>query len=597
MFKTHFEKVFIGLAALTLLLAGVATTTSPVRADSGTTTPAAPLVTPTSFPATSEGVYTEWSVTISPSVTTVYTSHYAQVIQGELPTGMSLQQPNYANPRLLVIKGTPTFSGSFPIRLQFVGTSPALERDYTLAVNPMTIEARVLPNAQAGRPYLENLTVFGGTTPHQWTMPAGQLPQGLALSAAGVISGTPVYASPRTFTAHVADSAGRTASREFTLNVDPDSALTITTASLPGGTMNMGYSTNLAGAGGTASYTFSLSSGPLPAGLALQSSGVLSGTPTIAGTYPITVKITDAAARTATKSFTLVIAASGSVAVPSSLSIQPFALPNGTVGTWYGYNFSVTGGSAPYQWNISSGAAPTGLTFDAAGSLYGLPSVAGTYPFTVRVRSVTGVEETRLYTVIIASMTGATGTGSTGSTGTIGPSSIVAMGEAETRVRALDRIGIHIHNLVKLADDGNPVTQADSAVYYVGGDGRRHTFPNNRVYSTWYADFSGVTVISAENMASIPLGANVTYRPGLKMVKFMTDPKVYVVSSGRTLRLVTSETLARNLYGSSWNRQIDDIADTFYTDYNFGTSLNVEADFNPAAMRESVNYVSDALYW
>ena len=79
------------------------------------------------------------------------------------------------------------------------------------------------------------------------------------------------------------------------------------------------------------------------------------------------------------------------------------------------------------------------------------------------------------------------------------------------------------------------------------------------------------------------------------MVKFTTDPKVYAVSTNRTLRWVATEAAAISLYGSTWNRQIDDIADTFYTDYSFGTSINASSDFDRAGLTTSIRYVSDAL--
>ncbi len=590
-----------------LLLIGLVAFVAPVSADSGTTpiTPA-PYISPGSFPATRVGVYTEWALTLSADVVSPYVYPYLQVVSGTLPAGMSIQQPTTGDPRHAKIVGIPLLYGSHPVRIQVAESYPRAERDYLLVVNPMEIEARTLPNAQGGQPYSQRLTVLGGISPYEWTITAGQLPPGLTLDAAGNISGTPVYALTYVFTVLATDPDRRTATREFRIVVDPDAPLAFTTASLPNGTVGAAYSAGLAGTGGTASYTYAVTSGALPAGLTLQSSGALSGTPTVAGNYTVGVTLTDAAGRTALRSFPLTISAVSSGS--SAVSIQPSTLSNGTVGAWFGYNFSASGGVAPYQWNIASGSIPTGLTFESSGSLYGSPSAAGTYAFDVRARSASGSETTQRYVVTIAGTTGSTGTGSTGSTGTgstgstgttgpTGASSSSAAAEAETRVRALDRIGVTIHALVKLPDDGNTATQADSAVYYVGADGRRHAFPNSRVYGTWYADFSGVSTVSAADMASIPLGANVTYRPGLRMVKFTTDSRVYVVSSGRTLRAIASEAVAFSLYGSRWNQHIDDIADTFYTDYRFGTDVNVEADFNPAAMRESVNHVSDVLSW
>lgn len=106
-----------------------------------------------------------------------------------------------------------------------------------------------------------------------------------------------------------------------------------------------------------------------------------------------------------------------------------------------------------------------------------------------------------------------------------------------------------------------------TAVYYLGADGKRYVFPNEKTYKTWYDDFSSVQSISQTEMESYPIGGNVTYRPGVKMVKITTDPKVYVVAKNGTLRWVKSEAVARDLYGDNWNKMIDDVPDPFFVNY------------------------------
>ncbi len=148
------------------------------------------------------------------------------------------------------------------------------------------------------------------------------------------------------------------------------------------------------------------------------------------------------------------------------------------------------------------------------------------------------------------------------------------------------------HTLVKLPDDGDPLTQADSAVYYIGTEGMRHAFPNAKVYFTWYASFDGIQTVSQEQLASIPLGQNVTYKPGMKLVKFLTDPKVYAVAPGAVLHWVATEELARSLYGADWMKQVDDISDAFYENYAFGDDITDAAQYDPAAMRASAAFPS-----
>jgi hypothetical protein len=120
------------------------------------------------------------------------------------------------------------------------------------------------------------------------------------------------------------------------------------------------------------------------------------------------------------------------------------------------------------------------------------------------------------------------------------------------------------------------------AVYYYGQSGRRHAFPNERVFFTWYRDFDSVREVTDAVLASMSLGRNVNYRPGLRMVKFTTLNRVYAVARGGVLRWVTTEEVARQLYGTNWATQIDDIADVFYINYTFGADITSSSQFNPS---------------
>ncbi len=112
-----------------------------------------------------------------------------------------------------------------------------------------------------------------------------------------------------------------------------------------------------------------------------------------------------------------------------------------------------------------------------------------------------------------------------------------------------------------------------SAVYYLGEDGKRYVFPNEATYKSWYSDFSGVVTISSDELASYPLGGNVVVRPGTKLVKITTDPKVYAVEANGTLRWVQTEADAIALYGANWASRVIDVADSFFTNYTIGTPL------------------------
>lgn len=121
--------------------------------------------------------------------------------------------------------------------------------------------------------------------------------------------------------------------------------------------------------------------------------------------------------------------------------------------------------------------------------------------------------------------------------------------------------------------------QTSSSVYFLA-EGKRYSFPNEAVFKTWYADFSGVMTVPDTELASYMLGGNVTYRPGARLVKVTTDPKVYAVSRYGVLRWVTSESVATALYGTNWNKNVDDVADTFFTNYLVGAPVTIPSDFS-----------------
>lgn len=140
---------------------------------------------------------------------------------------------------------------------------------------------------------------------------------------------------------------------------------------------------------------------------------------------------------------------------------------------------------------------------------------------------------------------------------------------------------------------GDLIKASQPAVYYYGADGKRYVFPNEKTYKTWYSDFSGVKVISDTELASYPIGGNVTYRPGVKMVKITTDPKVYAVSKNGTLRWVESEALASALYGSTWNKEIHDVPDPFFVNYTVGTSISAASQYDKAAETAASPNIND----
>jgi uncharacterized repeat protein (TIGR01451 family) len=92
---------------------------------------------------------------------------------------------------------------------------------------------------------------------------------------------------------------------------------------------------------------------------------------------------------------------------------------------------------------------------------------------------------------------------------------------ANTAVSVLKQVvdGPTQGSLIKLACPVGALSDHPcKAVYYYGTDGKRHAFPSDKVFFTWYADFNAVQTVTSDEMAHLPLGKNVTYRPGSRMV-------------------------------------------------------------------------------
>lgn len=134
--------------------------------------------------------------------------------------------------------------------------------------------------------------------------------------------------------------------------------------------------------------------------------------------------------------------------------------------------------------------------------------------------------------------------------------------------------------------------QSFSAVYYFGKDGMRYVFPNDKTYFTWYSNFDNVKWLTDNDLATIQIGGNVTYKPGVKMIKINSDPKTYAISAGGMLRHVSSEAVAIALYGSDWNKKIDDVPDGFFPNYKISSALEVASMFSVSGETASATSIN-----
>jgi len=495
------------------------------------------------------------------------------ITSGSLPTGLTLGTGSG------VITGTPSVSGDYALTIRATDASGATtSKTYTLSVTAVGGGSApfALASGVVGTAYGQTLSVSGGTAPYVWSIVSGSFPPGLSMNfTSGIISGVPTAAGTSAVRVKATDATGRIIEKDYTLTISA-SAITITVgpSTMPAATVGSSYHQPFTVSGGTAPYVWALANGSLPPGLNVTSNGYLTGTPTSATTASFRVRAYDTNGRTGDRDYSVVVNPAA-VATPSSvLTIAPLNMPSAYTGTSYSQTMVATGGSAPYAFSLSpttQGPLPTGLVLDSRGIISGTPFSIGTYAF--RVRVVDAVLRTTEINYQI----------------------IVSTSSVTSPLSVFTRLNLAPHNLVKLMDDSNPATQEDTAIYYLGTDGKRHAFPNEKVYFSWFTGFGGLRELQPSEMAQIPLGNNATYRPGNRMVKFTTDPKVYAVALGGVLRWVRTEQIALALYGANWNQRIDDLSDAFFTNYTFGTEVTSAADFIPATVETSVTWVSDSL--
>ncbi len=180
----------------------------------------------------------------------------------------------------------------------------------------------------------------------------------------------------------------------------PECLLSITSTSLPPATMCVAYSVSISASGGTPPYTWSLVDGqtnPLPSGISFDKFGLLSGTPTEAGAFPLTVEVSDRS----TPPQDVVASLTLDVPTGTLTETDPSTLQSTVVGVPYRYHLSVSGGTPPHTWTLCAGALPDGLTLSTVGDIGGTPTTAGTYDFVVLVTDSVGATGAKALTLTV----------------------------------------------------------------------------------------------------------------------------------------------------------------------------------------------------
>lgn len=388
----------------------------------------------------------------------------------------------------------------------------------------------------------------------------------------------------------------------------------LVSASLPLATLGVPYLVSLGGGGGAPPYRWDILSGALPDGLRLDTEGRISGEPASMGSYVFTIRLTDSRSARVDQTFRLDVGIRSSVPQPSP---EPMPL------------MSPVGMSAPVPPPITPapplpdgvppfpqlpllgspvGGVPTllpqgpSVPANAPASPLVSPPVAapslpeGTPPFPqlpLLGSPVGGMPTLLPYapgapvaTLSPMAPVPAMPAAQVGTATTLTPIELL---------RHLESKGIEVHSLVRIPWDPSGVNT--TVTYYIGRDGRRHAFPHPSVIDSWYrSGLPRVRTLTSEEIQMIPLGANVTYRPGASILQF-ESASMYVVAGPKTVRLLVDAQAAASLYGPNWVNRLAGLSDAHFADYHLSQELPVSgpSDFNPSALENSVTTPSDTL--
>jgi len=362
--------------------------------------PPAPAITTLSLPADVEGTAYNQAVVATGGLAPLAYS----VSVGSLPAGLSLNSSTGA------ISGTPTGpngTASFTVKVTdksnpVQSASQALSIAVNLPPAP-AITTSSLPGAVEFANYNQTVAATGFGTLH-YSVSVGSLPAGLSLNAGtGAITGPPSGPNATSsFTIQVTDSSNpvQSASQPLSIAVSLPPVPSITTTTLPNGTVGANYNQTIALTGGHGPFIWSISSGALPTGFSLNAAtGAITGSSSPANTYSFTVKVVDSSnpAQTASQALSISI-------VNGPLLVVPATLPTGAVNDPYpSTTLGASGGLPPYTWAITVGSLPAGLSLNTStGAITGTPTgPSATANFTAQVTDSTNAKQTGTFSIIV----------------------------------------------------------------------------------------------------------------------------------------------------------------------------------------------------
>ena len=334
-----------------------------------------------------------------------------QVVNSALPGGLTISQSG-------VISGTPTGAGVSNFWLWLHDLTAAnggpswcqrddvSQREFSIAVEPwLAIVDQSVKPATVGQPYSDTLAArqlvtlsppAGEVVQAIWSLESGTLPPGVSLSASGALTGTPTAEGSYQFVVK-AQNGSPVATQTYTLSVrQPVTMKSPFVSAQSGAEVGIRLRKTATAAGGTGTYTWSVTSGALPAGVTLETtSGAISGAPRAAGSYAFVLTASDAEGRTATANVALRVA--------PKLALATLRLKAARLGRSYRTRIATVGGVRPLTWKLT-GKLPPGLRFAKnLGELLGTPRRTGTFRVKVAARDALGAKAQRALVLVVKS--------------------------------------------------------------------------------------------------------------------------------------------------------------------------------------------------
>jgi uncharacterized protein (TIGR03437 family) len=309
------------------------------------------------------------------------------------------------------VRGTTPMTGTFTVTVTATDNSGVQATGtYTLVVSAppaLKVPGGTLTSTTVQTSSSQVLSATGGAPPYSWVIASGALPDGMSLQTSGTLNGIATKVGTFGFAAKATDSGGGTATGAFTITVNPQPITINAPSPLSSGMVSVDYPVQtLSASGGAAPYAFKVTSGSLPAGLVLSTTGAVSGTPTAAGNSSFTVTATDSATPAASATANLAVTtrsfsgdlllssgavsftvSAGSTALPAAQIVQVQSTDPSQA---FGYSAAIP--SAPTWLTLSTptGTTPGAISISLTSAALALATSGSPYATTVVVTCTSG---------------------------------------------------------------------------------------------------------------------------------------------------------------------------------------------------------------